>query len=177
MKKINMMMTLMMCLMTMVSYGQEVTYEQVKNGSADKGKYHSYVSNSGETFKVGDKIEIGYPTGANGNFVTIQAMSVINGQLFPVGSQAINTTSEIKKINVGGMKKQGIYALFRTKGIASVYIIKIEDAIDLGEVKTSGMTSDQALSELKKAKDKLDLEIITEDEYEDIKSELLNYIK
>jgi hypothetical protein len=39
------------------------------------------------------------------------------------------------------------------------------------------MTSDEALSELKKAKDKLDLGIITQEEYDLKKAELTPFIK
>jgi hypothetical protein len=47
----------------------------------------------------------------------------------------------------------------------------------VGEVKSFGMTSDEALAALKKAKDKLDLGLITQEEYEKIKSELTPFIK
>jgi hypothetical protein len=39
------------------------------------------------------------------------------------------------------------------------------------------MTSDDALAELKKAKDKLDLGLITQEKYDEIKAELVKYIK
>jgi hypothetical protein len=39
------------------------------------------------------------------------------------------------------------------------------------------MTSDEALSELKKAKDKLDLGIITQAKYDSLKVEYTKYIK
>jgi hypothetical protein len=61
-------------------------------------------------------------------------------------------------------------------GLGDGLTIEIEDAIKHGEVLSLGMTSDEALSELKKAKDKLDLGLITEEEYEKIKSELIKYI-
>ena len=39
------------------------------------------------------------------------------------------------------------------------------------------MTSDKALAELKRQKDKLDLEIISQAEYDSIKAVLIKYIK
>jgi len=48
----------------------------------------------------------------------------------------------------------------------------IEDAIQSGEVQSSGMSSDKALSELKKAKDKLDLGLINQQEFDKLKSNL-----
>jgi len=57
------------------------------------------------------------------------------------------------------------------------YTIRIENAIAAGEIKSIVMTSDEALSELKKAKDKLDLGLITQAEYDSLKVELSKYIK
>ena len=39
------------------------------------------------------------------------------------------------------------------------------------------MTSDEALSELKKSKDKLDLGLITQEKYDSVKAILIKYIK
>jgi hypothetical protein len=68
---------------------------------------------------------------------------------------------------------------FQTKGMTGIdnYFLYIEDAITVGEVQSFGMTSDEALTALKKAKDKLDLGIITQEEYEKIKAELTPFIK
>ena len=59
----------------------------------------------------------------------------------------------------------------------SNYFIFAEDGFSSGELVSSGMTSDQALQELKRAKDKLDLELITQLEYDKIKAKLIKYIK
>jgi hypothetical protein len=53
----------------------------------------------------------------------------------------------------------------------------MEEAMASGEVKTKGMTSDEAMSQLKKGKDKLDLGIITQEEFDKMKEELVKYIK
>lgn len=49
-----------------------------------------------------------------------------------------------------------------------LYVNKIND---------SSLSSDEAISKLKKAKDKLDLGLITQEEYDKIKNELIQYIK
>jgi hypothetical protein len=61
-------------------------------------------------------------------------------------------------------------------GIGLMYI-DFENAIASGEIVGLGMTSDKALEELKKAKDKLELEIITQEEYDKIKADLMEYMK
>lgn len=173
-----MMVTLMMCLMTMISFGQEIKYDDVQSGTVTKGKFDSYVSKDGSTYKIGDKIQIGTPSGINGKFVTIQKVDVI-GTVYVVGAEAINTSAEIKRIRVRGNKRTGYKVSFQTKGMTGLdnYFVYIEDAIQVGEIKSFGMTSDEALNELKKAKDKLELGLITQDEFDKLKQELSKYIK
>jgi hypothetical protein len=84
----------------------------------------------------------------------------------------------IKNIIVTGFKNSG-YELCMTIGnpITSDNILKFESAISYGEIKSKGMTSDDALNELKKAKDKLDLGLISKEEFEVKKTELVKFIK
>lgn len=53
----------------------------------------------------------------------------------------------------------------------------VENAIETGEIKSFGMISDEALIALKQAKDKLDLDLKTPEEYDAIKPELVKYLK
>ena len=101
------------------------------------------------------------------------------GTIYVVGAEAINTSAEIKKIRVTGTKRAGYKVSFQTKGMTGVdnYFVYIEDAILVGEIKSFGMTSDEALTELKKAKDKLELGIITQEQYDLKKAELTPFIK
>ena len=97
----------------------------------------------------------------------------------PLLAAASGTETEIKKIYVAGNKRTGYSVTMRTKGVTGLsnYTIQFENAISTGEIKGSGMTSDEALTELKKAKDKLDLGLITQEEYDKIKAELTPFIK
>ena len=56
-------------------------------------------------------------------------------------------------------------------------ITNFDGAVSNGEIKSKIMSSDQAIEELKKWKDKLDLELISEEEYKQKKAELVKYIK
>ncbi len=78
-----------------------------------------------------------------------------------------------------GNQWAGNTVVFRTKGYTGLsnYFIMFENALETGEVKGFGMSSDDALAELKKAKDKLDLGIITQGAYDTLKTDLLKYIK
>jgi hypothetical protein len=97
----------------------------------------------------------------------------------PLQVQASGQETEIKRIYVIGNKRAGYSVAFRTKGIIGLsnYSIQIENAIENREVKSFDRTSDEALVELKKDKDKLDLGLITKEEYELNKVELTKFIK
>lgn len=99
----------------------------------------------------------------------------MNGQ-YSVGSTASNTEIEIKKIAIGGTKRTGFCAWILCAGFSG-YSIQIENALESKEIKSFGMTSDEALSEMKKAKDKLDLGLITSEKYDSIKTYLIKFIK
>jgi hypothetical protein len=174
----NLSWSFIMTFITITAFSQEVKYEDIQKGLITKGQYESYVAKDGSVYKVGDKIQFGNPSGTNGKFVTIQKMDIA-GTVYIVGAEAINTSAEIKKIRVGGTSRAGYKVSFQTKGMTGVdnYFLNIEDAILVGEIKSFGMTSDEALAALKKAKDKLDLGLITQDEYDKIKAELTPFIK
>jgi hypothetical protein len=143
-----------------------------------KGSFTSYESKDGSIYKIGDKITIGVPS-SNKTFTFITEG---DGLLLPI-TQLLASASgqqvEIMRIDVFGSKRTGFYASLRCKGLTvlSNYSVQLENAISVGEVKSFGMTSDEALTELKKAKDKLDLELITQAEYDKIKADLMKYIK
>jgi len=174
----NLCVSSIMTLFSFYGFAQEVNYTDIQNGTVTKGHFESYVAKDGSVYKVGDKIQFGSPSGTNGNFVIIQKMDIA-ATVYIVGPEAINTSAEIKKIRITGTSRAGYKANFQTKGMTGVdnYFLNIEDAITVGEIKSFGMTSDEALSALKKAKDKLDLGLITQEEYDKIKAELTPYIK
>ena len=174
----NLYLLISLSVIYFVSNGQEVKYDDVQKGLIIKGQYESYVSKDGSVYKVGERVEFGNPSGTNGKFVTIQKMDIA-GTLYVVGAEAINTSAEIKKIRVGGTSRSGYKVSFQTKGMTGVdnYFFNMEDAILVGEVKSFGMSSDEALTALKKAKDKLDLGLISQEEYDKIKAELTPFIK
>jgi hypothetical protein len=174
----NLYLLISLSIISFVSNGQEVKYDDLQKGLITKGQFESYVSKDGSIYKVGDKIQFGNPSGTNGKFVIIQKMDIA-ANVYVVGAEAINTSAEIKKIRVGGTSRSGYKVSFQTKGMTGVdnYFLNIEDAITVGEVKSFGMSSDEALTALKKAKDKLDLGLITQEEYDKIKAELTPFIK
>jgi hypothetical protein len=163
-------------LTTTFSFAQEIKHSDL--ATASRGEFTSYVASDGAVYKIGDRIKIGVPS-SNKTFAFITEG---DGFLLPITNLTAASSgqeTEIKKIWVVGNKRAGYSVSFRTKGITGLsnYTIQFENALSTGEVKGFGMTSDDALAALKKAKDKLDLELITQEEYEKIKADLVKYIK
>jgi len=168
---------ILLVLISFNSFSQTLNFVDL-SGEKPRGTFQKYVSKDGETYTVGDTLILGVPSGVDGKFVYIVKLDMF-GETSNVGPGATNSKAELKNIRVSGSKRSGFKANFQTKGSTAIdnYYFNIEDAIASGEVKSKGMTSDQAMIELKKAKDKLDLEIITQEEYDRIKSDLMRYIK
>ena len=156
----------------------QVNYNEVNENGITRGSFQSYVAKDGSVFKVGDRVNFKTPYGTNGRFVSITKV-MIDGSMYPVGSELVNSSSEIKKIRVGGNKRSGYKVTFQTKGYTGIdnYFLYIEDAISMNEVKSLVMSSEEALANLKKEKDKMDLGLITPQEFEARKKELTPYIK
>ena len=174
--KQNLFAAFVLFLSTSLAFSQEVKFSEL--ATATKGEYTSYIGSDGAEYKIGDRLKIGVPS-------TNQTFSFItqgDGFLLPITNltaASSGTETEIKRIILMGNKRSGYHVMFRTYGITGLanYSIQFENALATGEVKGFGMTSDEALSELKKAKDKLELGLITQEEFEKAKAELSKYIK
>jgi hypothetical protein len=171
------MKTLLFLIISFPVFSQNMTYDEVK--ALQRSVYYgiqSYTAKNGETFKVGDKITIGQPSnGLYFNHIDMGDGILIAFQA--AGSSAAGQEIEIKKITASGTKKFGFKAYLQTRGAFGGYQVSIENALETGEVVSSIMSSDQALTELKKAKDKLDLGLITQMEFDSIKTVLAPIIK
>lgn len=95
---------------------------------------------------------------------------------YPLPNTASNSQVVIKKINIS-MKTVLVNTTKPQGFVYGLTVINFESAIKNGEIISKIMSSDQALAELKKWKDKLDLGLITEEEYNKKKEELSKYIK
>lgn len=171
-------LVLLLCLLSGVINAQMLEYSKLSDVEYSLDTYTSYLSKDGILYKVGDTVNIAAPSGFHGHFVYFYKIDVFGNIYYP-GHEAANTSAIIKKVKITGSRRSGFKAMFQTKGFTALdnYFITIEDAIIAGEVKGNGYTSDQALSDLKRAKDKLDLGLITRDEYDKKKAELSPYIK
>lgn len=152
-----------------ISFSQSATYDQVASKEV-KGKVEIYTSKSGEVFTVGDTITIGQPASDN----QFDAIIFKTGGFIPAkvgGSQVVikKMTTHARALTVFTTKAQTVPF--------GLYIQNLDEAIESGEVESNTLSSDDALAELKKWKSKLELELITQAEYEEKKLELVTYIK
>lgn len=172
-------------LTNVIAYSQEIKYSDLSNITKGSNvRFESYEASDGQIYKVGDKITIGLPS-TNKSFSFISTRQNLLDVLFEVPSYFATVSSsgdltEIKRIYLVGTKRAGFTVEMVTKGfnvLLNNYTISFENALKTGEIKGSGMTSDQALQELKKAKEKLELGIITQEQYDALKADLIKFIK
>ena len=157
-------------------FGQEIKFADL--ATAQRGEFTSYVGSDGAVYKVGDRIKIGVPS-SNKTFAFITQGDGLLTPITNLTASFSGTETEIKRIAVVGNKRAGYSVSFRTKGIIALsnYSIQFENALSTGEIKGFGLSSDDALAQLKKGKDKLDLGLITQEEYDKLKADLTKYIK
>ena len=163
------------------TFCQTVTLEMLEKSTDPKNEllkeYEAYTASDGYTYKVGEEITTGVPS-SNKTF------AFLTSELGIVGGNPMLTAAwsgykmQIKKISVDRSKKRGATVSMRCylSGIGGI-LVKFESALTSGEIVGLGMTRDKALSEIKKAKELLELELITQTEFDSIKSECIKYIK
>lgn len=154
------------------SNAQKATQDDVLTKKV-KGPVTTYISKDGQEFSVGDTITLGNSSG-NLNFVFLQQNAGLSYEPLPNnagGSQIVikKMSARFKKLTITTTKPQGY--------VFALWVNNLEGALSSGEIKSNVMTSDEALEELKKYKSKLDLELITQEEYDAKKKELVKFIK
>jgi hypothetical protein len=138
-----------------------------------KGQITSYITNDGTKFSVGDTIKIGVPF-RNDVFTFLNQYAIIES--YPLYSTAIGSLVKIKSLNAVTKKVQAITTPANGY-VYQIFVMNFEEALKSGEISILGISSDEALQELKRCKDKLDLGLITQDEFDLKKAELSKFIK
>ncbi|MBR0053840.1 MAG: SHOCT domain-containing protein [Bacteroidales bacterium] len=202
MKKILVLVLFACCIF---SYAQTVTYQDLREQRSAKdltGKkggddIKAYEASDGVIYKVGSTITYGYPT--SGKYylyfkdVTGSWVNALTDDGETTSGRAANqevaervenraggvaTIKRIQCVPVDPFNKLTcgckIYLVLNRGGLACT---NFEEAIAVGEIQTQMKSSDAALQELKKWKEKLDLQIITQEEYDAKKAELMKYIE
>lgn len=167
-------LALALALLPSITFAETAKYGETTH----KGDYDSYVSRDGTHYQIGDKLKIGVPQGGNQTFSYVLEKIGFMTESKPCPTRCAGLEYAIEGFRAGG-KGQGFRMWAKMEapsgGLGSI-IVNFESALESGELIGRGYTSDQALAELKKWKDKLDLELITVGEYELKKQELSKYI-
>ena len=169
------------------TFSQTLTFEMVSNSTNPKKelqrKYDAYTASDGHTYHIGDDIVLGTPS-SNKTFAYMtselaMADAILNGGgISGIHAQWGGAKMKIISIKVDRSKNRGASVEFRTylAGLGGV-LVQIENCITSGEIISQGMTRNKALSELRTAKEMLELELITQQEYDSIKNICKDYIK
>lgn len=153
-------------------FAQDIEFSSLT--AEKRGNHNSYLASDGAIYKVGNKIKIGLPSSTcNSTFTFIKFGEE------PIKANCSGQEVEIIKIWVHGTERIGYKVLIYTKGqgFITTYNVDFESALKSKEIISQGKTSDEVLNELKKEKEKLELQIITQEEYDRKKLELMKYIK
>ena len=157
-------------------FSQEVKYSDFSGDAKLKvGGYTSYVYKDGNTYKVGDRLKIGFTSmqGSNTFSYIRQVIPFLSNEQININQSGSETT--IKDLRLEGNKKAG----YSVKALCDRSLqIRLDQAIESGEIKLVGvLSSDEALSSLKKEKEKLELGLITQEKYDSLKIEYSKFIK
>ena len=147
---------------------------------ANAQKLTEYKASNGVTYKPGDFVELGMGSGHNGSFVfiTMGGWAAANGNVSGIGSGYAHGRVDIKKIKA--YKQKGKEVIYFTVGGGNIsnYNLKIEAAIEACEVlpceNEKEVSVDNSYDELIKLKSLLDQGIITQEEFDREKAEILD---
>jgi hypothetical protein len=168
-----------------INYAQVKSIKEKSEAKAmTKDGITEYNASSGITIKIGDKFRINRPEGGAKTFVSIQnkptvmdafAMNSFNPI---VNTSMSNTEITIKAFSISGTRKTGFktFAELSTCGTCNNLMVDIELALETKEVRSNGMTKEDAISKLKEQKELLELGMITKEDYEKTKQELTPFI-
>ncbi|MBL4746577.1 MAG: hypothetical protein JKY08_09455 [Flavobacteriaceae bacterium] len=138
-----------------------------------KSSFKSYITKAGNTLKIGDTLIIGIPT------------SELGFKFISQGGQSVANRLAGKKIIIHKMKTYGepqngfkMYPQFKGYGLLPV-LIDYEIALSTGEIKnpTAKLTRKEAIEKLSEHKKLLELDVISLEEYDNLKKKLIIIIK
>lgn len=178
MKKILGILVVMLVMMS--GMAQELTYESLQTMTDLKmlsyKDFTQYTASDGTVIKIGDMVEFGESSGDTRykHIMTYVPLATPTN----ISSGFEGRKYEVIRITANGKNGNNYVGIWTKTAVGGAkYVIDCEPALKSGELVGNGLTSDKALNELEKMKKKLDLGIITQEEYDAAKTELIKYIK
>jgi hypothetical protein len=171
---------------------QVLKYEQVKaaqkRSELTKEDITEYISENGTSFKIGDVLKINKPSDGlifssmsfrmtKFEMLALDANDAKNFNYNVNARTVAQTALKIKSFVIEGDKKKGFSIAANLDGSGHNIQVRIEYGIEIGEIGEHTMTSEEAMVKLKSEKDKMELGLITAEEYNLRKAELIKFIK
>ncbi|MFL2504309.1 MAG: hypothetical protein ACJ0Q2_04395 [Candidatus Azotimanducaceae bacterium] len=152
----------------------EISFDQVQE--IKKGKAESYVTANGEKFIVGQTITIGKPKVENERHYQFLEL-FLNGWVGYMPMTVAQSAGQEVKIQKITFKdgKVTIHSKWKNRRLR---ITDFESALEFGEIISRiQIPKKVAISKLKEAKELLDLEVISQEEYDELKESLMPFLK
>ena len=180
-------------LITSPLYGQTLSYEQtqditVTSDYSNGDALSSYIMKDGSEIKVGTKLKFGSPLNANKNFTRLyfgeyslgKALLAPPQQLGDVYSGEEVVVTAIKVQHTKMTKKSPLQIMLYVQNPSAPKLAQNRTIFDLEmctETKevinpNAAMTKEQAIAKLKEAKDLVDLGMMTQEEFDQLKEKL-----
>lgn len=162
--------TILLLLISYYSIAQTAKYGSL---SKNNESYKEYISKNRDTIKIGDTLIIGKALDPEGFRYILQTNARMHATH---GGKKVT----IHKIKSYGNKKSDFTVWVQFKGFGWIPVeVDYENALNTGEIinPKGKPTREQAIAKLKESKDLLDLQVITQEEYDKIKSEMIKYIE
>jgi hypothetical protein len=162
-------------LTSSVCFGQNLTYKPEFDKSFKRSNYKSYLSKDSIIFNIDDNIKIGKPSDLT--FKNIYIYQILGYLPMSITeNHLLDGNCKIISISVSGTRRKGFLPYIQIRNEDGIFFsIDIEKAITSKEINID-LSENEVLELLKKEKEKLDLGIITEKEFERRKNELLKKV-
>ena len=162
-------------LTSSVCFGQNLTYKSEFDKSFKRSNYKSYLSKDLIIFNIDDNIKIGKPSDLT--FKNIYIYQILGYLPMSITeNHLLDGNCKIISISVSGTRRKGFLPYIQIRNEDGIFFsIDIEKAITSKEINID-LSENEVLGLLKKEKEKLDLGIISEKEFERRKNELLKKV-
>ena len=153
------------------SYSQVIADYDLLDEVQYPRRVDGYITKNNDTIYIGDTISIGQPSAVS-RFEFISQGGEYGGSQLS-GSKAIVHRIYVEDFKVNG-RPTIVYLSFKGWGLLEVFV-SYEQALAVGEVinnQGSSYRREEAIAKLKEAKELLDLELISKEEYDSIKNVL-----
>ncbi|MBC7525893.1 MAG: hypothetical protein H7239_15835 [Flavobacterium sp.] len=163
---------LLLILVVCSSYSQDLSFKKDFDKSSKRSDYKTYVSKDSVVFKINDVIKIGMPSKVTFKHIFIfQSLGYL--PMSVTENYLLDGECKIISISIAGTKSKGFIPYIQIRNQKGMFFsIDIENAISSREI-TTGLTENEVLEILKKEKEKLELGIITQEQFEKRKAELI----